>query len=210
MRFLTAAIAAGAIAASAIAGPATAADLTTFTPENVKAIVADAGGTNITQESADGTTFINFEMGGLPFSYSIRLCDPKGAGGCVGLLMAIGFQTEEDYSLSLLNSFNRNVPIATVVQVDAKTIAFGRFVVSAGGISSENVKANMALVMIAPELFARHLKSQVVASADPAASGKTLPVTMPAPVAPKAIRLAPKAVNSIMEEDTLSKLTLKK
>lgn len=210
MRFLTAAFAAVAIAASAIAGPAMAADLTTFTPENVKAIVTEAGGTNVTQEASDGVTFINFEMGGLPYSYSIRLCDPKGAGGCVGLLMAIGFEMEQGYTLDTLNSFNRNVPLATVVQIDSKTIAFGRFVVSLGGISAENIKANMALVSIAPELFARHLKSQVVASADPAASGKTLPVNMPTPTAPKAIRLTPNAVTSIMEEDTLDKLKPKK
>jgi hypothetical protein len=49
-----------------------------------------------------------------------------------------------------------------------------------------------------------------VASADPAASGKTLPVNMPAPAEPKAIRLAPKAMNSIMEEDTLGKLLQQK
>lgn len=210
MRILTAAFAAVAIAASAIAGPATAADIATFTPENVKAIVADAGGTNITTESSDGITFINFEWNGLPFSYSIRLCDSKGAGGCVGLLMAIGLQTEESYSLETLNTFNRNVALATVVQIDAKTIAFGRFVVSAGGITSDNVKANMVLVGIAPELFVRLLKSQVVASTDPAASGKTLPVNMPAPSAPKAIRLTPKAMNSIMDEEALGKLNLKK
>ncbi len=211
MRFLTAASAAVAIAATAIAGPATAADVTSFTQENVKAVVTEAGGTNITQEVIEGIPFTQFELGGIPFTYSIHLCDKK-SGACIGLMMATAFQSEA--GLSTLNSFNKTIPFATVVQIDAIKIGFGRFMTSAGGVSLDNVKMNMGLHMIAPQLFAEHLKSEVVASADPAKAGKeVLPVNMPAPVAPKAVRLSPKdmnAINAIIDQDVLSKLKSKK
>jgi hypothetical protein len=207
MRILTA-LAAGAIAAFAISAPATAATITTFTPEVVKTIVTEAGGTNITQETAEGISFTSFELGGIPFTYSIQGCDPKA--GCVALVMVAAFETEVDYNLNTINGFNLKVPFATVVKIKANQIAFGRFLVSIGGITTDNIKANMGFHMLAPELFSRHAASEVVASIDATTAGKTMPVAVTAPVAPKAIRLAPKDMKVILDQDILSKIKLPK
>ena len=88
MRFVTAAVA--ALAVSAIAPSAMAANVASFTAENVKTMVTEAGGSNVTSQTAQGITFVNFDLNGLPFTYSLQLCDPKGKTGCAGILMAIG------------------------------------------------------------------------------------------------------------------------
>lgn len=202
MRLVTAAVA--ALAVSAIAPSAMAANVASFTADNVKAMVTEAGGSNVTSQTAEGITFVNFDLNGLPFTYSLQLCDPKGKAGCAGILMAIGVALDQPYSLETLNSFNRDIPLVTVVQLDAKTVAFGRFAVSLGGMSSENFKANMQMVAVGPELFVRHLKGQVVAGAG--TTGQAVPVSATPEAAPKAIRLSPQAMSSLVDEDLLKKL----
>lgn len=203
MRLMTAA--AFALAASAVAPSATAANVATFTAENVKAMVTESGGSNVKSETAEGITFVHFELNGVPFTYSLQLCDPKGKGGCAGLLMAIGVALDQPYSLDTLNSFNRAIPLVTVVQIDAKTIAFGRFAVAVGGMSSENFKANMQMVAVGPELFVRHLRSQVVASTG--AEGQAVPVSATSEAAPTPVRLSPQAISAIVDEELLKKFT---
>jgi hypothetical protein len=205
MRLVTAAVA--ALAVSAIAPSAMAANVVSFTAENVKAMVTEAGGSNVTSQTAQGITFVNFDLNGLPFTYSLQLCDPKGKTGCAGILMAIGVALDQPYGLETLNSFNRDIPLVTVVQLDAKTVAFGRFAVSLGGMSSENFKANMQMVAVGPELFVRHLKGQVVAGAGTA--GQAVPVSAAPEAAPKAIRLSPQAMSRLVDEDLLKKLNVK-
>ncbi|MBL8779600.1 MAG: hypothetical protein JNL06_01540 [Alphaproteobacteria bacterium] len=207
MRLVTTAVAVLALAASTTVPSATAANVVSFTAENVKAMVTEAGGSNVTAQTAQGITFVNFELNGVPFTYSLQLCDPKGKAGCAGVLMAIGVALDQAYSLETLNSFNRDIPLVTVVQLDAKTVAFGRFAVSLGGMSSENFKANMQMVAVGPELFVRHLKGQVVAGAGTA--GQAVPVSVAADSAPKPIRLSPQAMSQLVDEDLLNKLNVK-
>jgi len=173
MRFFTAAVAALAFGAAAALSPvsiqpaqAQSALLNDFTAENVSAVLTELGATNIKTSQNDGITFLNFELGGLPQSYSIRLCNLSAelGPGCLGLLMAIGFETPDKINLDVFNSFNRKWPLATSVKIDDKTMALGRFIFSPGGVSRENLKANIALLMGAPEAFNTHLKSQLVAS----------------------------------------------
>lgn len=206
MRFVTA-VAALALAVSAIAPSAMAANVASFTAENVKAMVTEGGGSNVTSQTAEGLTFVNFDLNGLPFTYSLQLCDPKGKAGCAGILMAIGVALDQPYSLDTLNSFNRDIPLVTVVQIDAKTIAFGRFAVAMGGMSSENFKANMQMVAVGPELFVRHLKGQVVASTGTA--GQAVPVSATPEAGPKAVRLSPQAMSRLVDEETVKKLNVK-
>ena len=204
MRLVTAAVA--ALAVSAIAPSAMAANVASFTADNVKTMVTEAGGSNVTSQTAQGITFVNFDLNGLPFTYSLQLCDPKGKAGCAGILMAIGVALDQPYGLETLNSFNRDIPLVTVVQLDAKTVAFGRFAVSLGGMSSENFKANMQMVAVGPELFVRHLKGQVVAGAG--TTGQAVPVSATPEAAPKAIRLSPQAMSRLVDEDLLKKLNV--
>lgn len=206
MRLVTT-VAAFSLAVFAIASSAMAASVASFTADNVKTMVTEAGGSNVTSQTAEGITFVNFDLNGLPFTYSLQLCDPKGKAGCAGILMAIGVALDQPYGLETLNSFNRDIPLVTVVQLDAKTVAFGRFAVSLGGMSSENFKANMQMVAVGPELFVRHLKGQVVASTG--TEGQAVPVSATPEAAPKAIRLSPQAMSRLVDEDLLKKLNVK-
>lgn len=202
MRFLTAA---AALALTATAPLASAAEVKGFTVDNVKSLIAEGGGSNIAAHTVEGTQMVTFEMGGLPFAYTLQLCDTKGSGACAGLLMAIGMEVDKPYSLEALNAFNRDIAAVTVVQLDAKTIAFGRFVIAVGGINSENFKANMQFVGVAPELFVRHQASQVVASTDKGQATTVSAPTTPA-TAPKAVPLSAKAIGRMIDQELLGKL----
>jgi hypothetical protein len=206
MRLVTASAAAFAIVVAAIAPPATAATVVTFTAENVKAMVTEAGGSNVKSQTADGLTFVNFDLNGVPFTYSLQLCDPKGKSGCAGVLMAIGVSLDKAPSLETLNSFNRAIPLVTVVQLDAKTVAFGRFAVALGGMSSENFKANMQMVAVGPELFVRHTKGQVIAGAG--TQGQAVAVSTAPEAAPTPISLSPQAMSQLVDESILKKLNV--
>lgn len=168
MRRFLFAIAALALVAAGLPAPAQSADtadISAFTVENVSSIITEVGGTKIEVNKDADVTFINFELGGQTYSYSIRTCDvsPK-VPGCLGLLMAIGFSMETPHSLETFNGFNQSFPLVTAVRVDSKTLAFGRYVFSAGGLTRNNIAGNMGLVIGAPQAFAAYLKSQVVAS----------------------------------------------
>ena len=171
MRRFLSAIAALALAAASLPAPAQSADtanITAFTVENVSSIITEVGGTKIEVNKDADVTFINFELGGHTYSYSIRTCDiSPEVPGCLGLLMAIGYGMEPPYSLETFNGFNQVFPLVTAVKIDSKTLAFGRYVFSAGGLTRNNIAANMGLVIGAPQAFASYLKSQVIASGAP-------------------------------------------
>jgi hypothetical protein len=167
-----AALVAGVAAMSSLALPqpanaaAVVADITEFTPENVTSMLGEIGATNIKQEKQDGIVVLSFELGGLPYAYSIQLCNVSAelGSGCLGLLMAIGFEMPEKYNAEIFNSFNKKYPMATSVRIDDKTMALGRFMFSLGGLSRDNLKANMAVMTGAPEAFRTHLRSQLTVS----------------------------------------------
>jgi hypothetical protein len=200
MRFVIAA--ACTLALFAITPSATAANVASFTAENVKTMVTEAGGSNV----KSGLTFVNFDLNGVPFTYSLQLCDPKGKTGCAGVLMAIGVSLDKAPSLETLNSFNRSIPLVTVVQLDSKTVAFGRFAVAVGGMSSENIKANKQIVAVGPELFVRHIKSHVIAGAG--TQGQAVTVSTAPEEAPKPIALSPQAMSQLVDESILKKLNV--
>jgi len=204
MRLVTATAATFVLAVSAPS--AMAANVATFTAENVKAMVTEAGGSNVKSQTADGLTFVNFDLNGVPFTYSLQLCDPKGKAGCAGVLMAIGVSLDKAPSLETLNSFNRSIPLVTVVQLDSKTVAFGRFAVALGGMSSENFKANMQMVAVGPELFVRHVKGQVIAGAG--TQGQAVTVSATPEAAPKPISLSPQAMSQLVDEGILKTLNV--
>jgi hypothetical protein len=102
--------------------------------------------------------------------------------------MAIGFTATERDTVEVFNNFNKTVGFLTAVKLDSNTMAFGRFVVALGGITKENVAANLGLLTIAPELYGEFMKSQVVASTGPA--GQVLlsqPNAAPAALQPVAL-----------------------
>ena len=202
MRRIYSAIAALALAAAILPAPAQAADaadIAAFTVENVSSIITEVGGTKIEINKDGDVTFINFELGGQTYSYSIRTCDiAPEVPGCLGLLMAIGFSMESPYALETFNGFNQSFPLVTAVRIDSKTLAFGRYVFSAGGLTRNNIAANMGLVIGAPQAFAAYLKSQVIASRTPGNANLSLPdgVTGMRPV-----KLTPAQVRGLLDDN---------
>ncbi|MEQ1752811.1 MAG: hypothetical protein ABL973_01615 [Micropepsaceae bacterium] len=160
-----------AVAAIALLGvQANAATFDTFTESKATAILSAAGGANVKTEVIEGTTFISFDMDGLTYSSSLRLCDKDKTKGCLGLLLAVAFEADGTDSLEVINRFNTGAPFETAVKVDEKTIAFGRFVLASGGIEPANVAANLAVLKAAPSIYFELKKSQIVASNGPGGS----------------------------------------
>jgi hypothetical protein len=193
MRFLISLAATTAMALTASAAP-----ITTFTSENVKAIVTAAGGTNIKTESTDGVPYVNFDYQGLKYSASIRFCDKGTTKNCQGLLLAIGFEADPADTLETINSFNYGLPMVTAVKPDANTLAFGRFVTSIGGIQDSNVAANLGMLVASPSIYAEFRKTQVVASTG---AGATVMLSQNAGPAPalKPVQLTPEQLTGLMK-----------
>jgi hypothetical protein len=212
--FMRAFIAALAAAVAALAAAVAAAQstfttaapsppITHFTVENVSEAVRELGATNVSTARHESVSFVNFDYNGLPFSYSIRICDaaPELGPGCVGLLMAIGIDlSDQPRPLELVNSFNRSFPMVTAVIFDDKKLALGRFMFSVGGLSKDNLKANIALFAAAPAIFAKHVQSQLVASAE---SGPARFTRVSAGLSLRPVHLAPQEINRYVDEKAL-------
>lgn len=202
MRILSAALA--ALLLLAMSARAYAADINLLTAPDVAAIVAEAGGTDVQVGEQGGITFINFRIGNQPYSYSLRLCDKNDRTKCAGLLMAMGFQLEASHNLELFNNFNTAVPFLTAVKLNNELMAFGRFTVTLGGVTRENIKSNMAFLALAPQLFVEFQKSQVVASVG--TDGKPVAGVAPAKLVP--VKLTAEQASRLMDEALISKVKL--
>lgn len=184
-----------AIAATALLGfQAHAATIDTFNLNTASAILAASGGKNIKSEVIDNTTFINFDLDGLTYSTSLRLCSDDKSKGCLGFLLAVAFEADGTDTLDIVNQFNANAPWETAVKVDSKTIAFGRFVLAAGGIEPANVAGNLELLKLAPELYFKFKKQSVVASNGP---GNTAVLSMPMGANGQNITMRPVKLNAV-------------
>lgn len=148
----------------ALSQTANAADFQTLTVQDVAAIVTEAGGTDVRVNESKDLSFVNFKLGEVTYSFSLRLCSKDDKSKCGGLLMGVGYKMSETDTLELFNNFNRSVPFLTAVKLDNNLMAFGRFVVTLGGVDRENIKTNIALLLLGPELLAEVQKAQVVAS----------------------------------------------
>lgn len=186
---------------------ASAADLTVFTADEVMAIVTASGGTNVERKDVDGQTIVIFDLGGKRYVFSLDLCQKEDTSKCLGLLMAVGFKASEIETLEMLNNFNKSVGFLTAVKLDSGTIAFGRFVVSVGGITRENVAANLALLTLAQEVYVAFAKSQVVASSG--AGGQVLLSQPNTPPALQPVALTPEQVKSMVDDAWAAKVNFK-
>lgn len=202
MRIVTAALAALLLLAMSVR--AQAANIDVFTSQEVAAIIAEAGGTDVQVAEGNGLTYINFKIGAQPYSYSLRLCDNTDKTKCAGLLMAMGFQMEPGFNLELFNNFNASVPFLTAVKLNNELMAFGRFVVSLGGVTRENVKSNMAFLALAPQLFMEFQKSQIVASIGP--DGKPVAGMTPPKLVP--VKLTSEQMKRLMDDALVAKVKL--
>ena len=197
MRFI-ASFVAPVVAMSLLAAPAMSATITTFTPDNVKAIVAAAGGTKIEQKVIDDVDYVMFDYNGLSYAASTRFCDAGTKKNCAGLMLSIAFQSDSSETLELINTFHQSAPLATAVKLKGNLIAFGRFVLATGGISDVNVAGNLGLLVAAPQLFAKFKGSQVVASNG---VGSTVLLSQPGNAVPelKNVKMTDKELTSLFD-----------
>lgn len=174
---------------------ANAAPFASFTKDNVKAVLAGVGASNVEEQTLDGVQFVNFDYKGLKYSTSIRFCDGNTQKNCTALFIAVGFQADGADTLDTINAFNGGFPIATVFKPDQQTIVFGRLITALGGIDAANVAANIGLVVAGPQVYNEFRKSQVVASTG---VGGTMLLSQGASPAPslEPVRLTPMQVNA--------------
>jgi hypothetical protein len=204
MRILSAVLA--ALMLWSLPAPALAANINVFTAQEVIAILNEAGATDVQRDDGDGISFISFKLGGQPYSFSLRLCDKTDRSKCGGLLMAAAFRMSPQHNVELFNSFNRSVPFLTAVKLDASVMAFGRFVIALGGVTRENVKANIDFLRLAPELFLSFEKSQVIASLEPGVAQLSQANAAPTEFVPVALTRAEAA--RLMDEALLANAKL--
>jgi hypothetical protein len=120
--------------------------------------------------------------------------------------MAAAYRMSPQHNVELFNSFNRSVPFLTAVKLDSSVMAFGRFVISLGGVTRENVKANIDFLRLAPELFLSFEKSQVIASVD--AGAAQLSQATAAPIKPEPVALTRAEMARLMDEALLANVKL--
>jgi hypothetical protein len=204
MRIVSAALA--AVMFWSLPAPALAANINVFTAQEVVAILNEAGATDVQRDDGDGISFISFKLGDQPYSFSLRLCDKTDRSRCGGLLMAAAYRMSPQHNVELFNSFNRSVPFLTAVKLDSSVMAFGRFVISLGGVTRENVKANIDFLRLAPELFLSFEKSQVIASVD--AGAAQLSQATAAPIKPEPVALTRAEMARLMDEALLANVKL--
>jgi hypothetical protein len=213
LRF-AAAVAAFFVTAAAgfgVASPAMAqsAPVQNFTVENVSAIIQEIGGTELAVSKDGSLTHVAFKLEGEPVVFTIGLCDiDKRQPGCMGLTMLFFFDLEPGHTLEAINEFNVNFGLTMAMRVDNKVLAFGRFVLAHGGITSGNVKSNYAMLAEAPGAFANMMKGKQVASVDPARPSASLSVA-PAPQAARRVAPSAEQLRALMKENAKAGEALK-
>jgi hypothetical protein len=103
------------------------------------------------------------------------------ADGCGALQMSVIFEKDARFTLSALNSFNATYLNAQAAVMTSGNIGLMDLYVPAGGVTENNLRANLAVFLESPQLFEKHLQSQVTASADK--PGAAAPVAAPKPLA---------------------------
>lgn len=156
-------------ALSLVSAPAAfAADTTKdiFTVDFVKEVAADLGGTNVTEptDTDTGRKAVKFELSGLPIIGIIDGCG--GTTECKGLIIVVAFKRGElAIPLNVVNEFNGKNPFVHVTLHDPDIVAIGHAMISVGGVTKENVKANVMETLSGVARFASVMNSQLTASA---------------------------------------------
>lgn len=146
VRFLT------ILALVAWAAPGTLAQsktiFTHFTPAHVAKALADLGvqgATTRTQQTNAGKSFdvVSFEVAGTKHIGILTAC--TSAKGCLGLeLLTIWAEAGKNANRISLNSFNAAFSFGKAFIGPSDTLVFTRYAISDGGVTSDNLKANIA------------------------------------------------------------------
>lgn len=191
MRQLLAAVA----TAAALLAPAKAAGnelIARITPERMAAILEEMTGKKAELDKNDaGDPVVAIDPGNGYDEYILSRCDPQG---CLDIQATAFFKKDPKFTLAAVNAYNSSYLNAQAsLATDGRVFLF-RFFVTDGGVSEENIKANIKIFMQAPDAFLDVLSKQATASIAP--NGVPVSATVPSlaqvlsPALPHQIRRA--------------------
>ena len=157
---------AAALAAAALAsGPVHAADLLTgLNSQRLSAMLLTAGATEVkTEKPQEGVEIITVNDGNGGVNLVLLDCQ---AGSCPTLQMSVAFEKDAKYTLNALNSYNSTYLIAQAAVLPNGNVLLARLYTTLGGVTEDNLKANLQLFLQAPNIFETHINSQVTAAVD--------------------------------------------
>lgn len=152
-----------------------------LTSDRLSTILKAAGATEIEATKPEaGVEVVTFSDGTGTVNLVLMECT---ADGCGTLQMSIIFEKDPRFSLSALNSFNATYLNAQAAIMPSGNTGLIRLYLPGGGVTENNLRLNLAVYLESPQLFEKHIQSQVTASVD-TKPGAAQPVT-----APKALTL---------------------
>jgi hypothetical protein len=114
------------------------------------------------------------ETDGADYDYVLSECT---AQGCPDLQMNMFFNKDDSFNLGLVNSYNGKALNASAFLSPENRVYLVRHVVLQGGVTEENIKANIKIFLAAPDLFIEHVASQQTASAAPGVTPVAAPTS---------------------------------
>lgn len=158
---------------------------TRLTSERLSTILKAAGATQIeTTKPEAGVELVTFSDGTGTVNLVLMECT---ADGCGTLQMSIIFDKDPRFTLSALNTFNATYLNAQAAIMPSGNIGLIKLYLPGGGVTEDNLRLNLAVYLESPQLFEKHIQSQVTASVD------TKPGTAQPVAAPKALTLGVEA-----------------
>lgn len=184
-------LAAAAVAATAVfSTQANAAGLMTkMTSQGLSDMLTAAGATEvkITKPEA-GVEIVSANDGSGTMNFVLLNC---AADGCPSLQMTAMFNKDDRFTLAAVNGYNYSYLNAHASLSPSGEVLLVRHFVSLGGVTEDNLKANIAIFALSPDQFSKHILSQVTASldkptmkpasAEPAKALKPSTLKLPAP-----------------------------
>jgi hypothetical protein len=171
-----------------------------LTSDRLSNVLKAAGATQVEVTKPEaGVEVVTFNDGTGTVNLVLMEC---AADGCGVLQMSIIFEKDARFTLSALNSFNATYLNAQAAVMPSGNIGLIDLYVPAGGVTENNLRANLAIYLESPKLFEQHIQSQVTASADK--PGTATPVA-----APKALALVAIAPLSAAKFDVMKYLSTK-
>ena len=136
-----------------------------FNVDNVKAAITSLGITDVAsrKESADGKTIdlITFNSGATRHVGLLTVCDE---GGCLGLSLITVWDGGDTVSYETLNKFNASFHFGRAYKGSSNLLAFGRYAISDGGVSEENLRANIGNFVNGSQVFQKYVQDSAIVS----------------------------------------------
>lgn len=162
-KFLLSAAVAVAMA-TATTAPASADTLARLSTAKIAALLKAAGATEVEiAKPKDGVELVSFNDGTGTVNFVMSQCI---ADGCEVLQMTIFFEKDEAKTVSLatVNAFNAKVLNAQAALLPSGGLALIDLFITTGGVTEENIMANVAIFLQSPALLSEHLNSERIAS----------------------------------------------